>query len=179
MLKPRLIALLSIVLAAAALRLLPHPPNLTPIAAVALFGGAYFQDRRLAFAAPLGPLLLSDLVLGFYPGMPVVYLSFTLVVPLGLWLRPRRRPVPIAGAALCGSLLFFVLTNFGVWAASGLYPMTLSGLTECYVAALPFCRNEILGDLCYALLLFGGFALLERLFAALREPIPAHGLAAA
>jgi hypothetical protein len=57
--------------------------------------------------------------------------------------------------------------------------MTLSGLTECYVAALPFCRNEILGDLCYALLLFGGFALLERLFAALREPIPAHGLAAA
>src|ERR1700729_3561381 len=108
MLKPRLIALMSIVLAAAALRLAPHPPNMTPIAALALFGGAYFHDRRLAFAVPLVALLLSDLVLGFYRGMALVYLSFMLIVLLGLWLRPRRRPSLIAGAALCGSVTFFV-----------------------------------------------------------------------
>lgn len=179
MIKPRMIALMSMVLVAALLRLLPHPPNMTPIAAIALFGGAYFQDRRLAFAVPLCALFLSDLVLGFYRGMPVVYLSFALIVALGLWLRTRRQFVPIAGAVLCSSVVFFVLTNFGVWAGGNLYPSTSAGLVACYVAALPFFGNAVVGDLFYSLILFGGFAVLERRFAPLRESGPTASLAAA
>jgi len=179
MLKPRAIALISLVLAAAASRLVPHPWNLTSIAAMALFGGAYFQDRRLAFAVPLGALFLSDLVLGLYSGMGVVYGSFALIVGIGLWLRPRRRPALIAGAALTSSVLFFILTNFGVWASGLLYPKTWAGLVACYTAALPFFRNGLEGDLLYTLILFGGFALLERRFKALRETEAPSGLALA
>ncbi len=179
MLKPRLATLIAMVLAAAATRLVPHPWNLTSITAVALFGGAYFQDRRLAFAVPLGALFVSDLVLGAYPGMAVVYGSFTLIVGVGLWLRSRRQPAMIAGAALVSSVLFFVLTNLGVWAFEPLYSKTWSGLVACYLAALPFFRNSLEGDLLYTLILFGGFALLERRFAALRERPAAAGAALA
>src|SRR6266566_178639 len=112
MLKPRLMVLLAMVLAAAASRLIPHPPNWTSITAVALFGGAYFSDKRLAFLVPLAALFLSDLILGFYSHMEVVYLSFVLIVCVGLWLQKRRSAFHIAGAALVGSVLFFLLTNF-------------------------------------------------------------------
>src|ERR1700710_2893084 len=103
MLKPRLLALVSVILMAAAARLLPHLPNLTPIAAVALFGGAYFADRRLAFLVPLTALFLSDLVIGFHPHMEIVYLSFALIVAIGLWLQNHRTALPIAGAVLLSS----------------------------------------------------------------------------
>jgi hypothetical protein len=168
MFKPRALTLASLILAAAASRLIPHPWNLTSVAALALFGGATFEDRRLAFLAPLAALALSDLVLGFYPGMAFVYASFLVVAALGLWLRGRRAPGPILAASLAGSLLFFVLTNFGVWAEGLLYPRTLAGLAACYAAALPFLRQTLEGDLLYTVLLFGGFALLERRFPVLR-----------
>jgi hypothetical protein len=179
MIQPRLIALASMVLAATATRLFPHPPNMTSIAAVALFAGAYFQDRRLAFAVPLTALFLGDLVIGFHDGMPVVYLSFALIVGVGLWLGGRRQPALVAGATLFSAVLFFVLTNFGVWAFGDMYPRTGAGLVACYVAALPFFGNTVAGDLFYALLLFGGFALLERRFTALRQPDRMDGLATA
>jgi hypothetical protein len=87
MLKPRILVLVSMILAAAASRLIPHPPNMSSVTAVALFGGAYFSDKRLAFLVPLSALFLSDLVLGFYHHMEVVYLSFALIVAIGLWLQ--------------------------------------------------------------------------------------------
>src|SRR6266567_7198337 len=175
MLKPRLLVLISMILVAAASRLIPHPPNVTSLTALALFGGAYFSDRRLAFLVPPTALFLSDLVLGFYHHMEVVYLSFALIVAIGLWLQKRRTALSIAGAALTSSVLFFVLTNFGVWAFDALYPKTLEGLIACYVAAIPFFQNTLLGDLLYTAVLFGGFALLEMRFSALRAPVtPAH-----
>jgi hypothetical protein len=170
MLKPRLIVLITMVLAAAASRLIPHPPNLTSITAVALFGGAYFSDRRLAFLVPLAALFLSDLILGFYAHMEVVYLSFALIVCVGLWLQKRRSTIYIVGAALASSILFFLLTNFGVWALESLYPKTMAGLLACYVAAIPFFQNTLQGDLFFTAALFGGFTLLERSFPKLREP---------
>jgi hypothetical protein len=100
-------------------------------------------------------------------------------VGIGLWLRSRRKPALIAGAALTSSILFFILTNFGVWASGHLYPKTWAGLVTCYTAALPFFRNSLEGDLLYTLILFGGFALMERRFEALREPRPVAGLALA
>ena len=172
----RLTVLLSAIVAAAALRLVPHPPNFTPIGAMALFGGAYFGRRWLAFAAPLGALLLSDLVLGFYAGMWVQYLAVALVVLIAWGALRRISPLRVVGAALASSIAFFLVTNFGTWALSGMYPLTAGGLAACYVAALPFFQNTVAGDLFYSALLFGGFALLERSVPALRragEPHPA------
>jgi hypothetical protein len=164
---PRLGTLTVLILAAAATRLLPHPPNLTSVTALALFGGAYFSKRWLAFVVPLLALLGSDLILGFYPHMEIQYLSFALIICIGFALQRRRSVARIAAAALISSVTFFVITNLGVWAFSTIYPRTLSGLLACYVAAIPFFRNTLLGDATYTALLFGGFHLLEQRFVAL------------
>ena len=164
----RLLALLAAVAAAAALRLVPHPPNFSPIDAMALFSGAYLGRRALAFAAPLAALLLSDLVLGFYAGMDFVYASVALVVLIGWALSGRRTPLRVGLAALAGAIAFFAVTNFGMWLFSGFYPLTIAGLEACYVAAIPFFQNTVAGDLFYAIILFGGFALAEHLVPRLR-----------
>jgi len=164
----RLAALLSAVLVAAALRLVPHPPNFTPIGAMALFGGAYLGRRPLAFAAPLAALLLSDLVLGFYHGMATVYFSVALIVMIGMVALSRVSPIRVGLAALASSVLFFVLTNFGMWLFSGIYPVTQAGLVACYVAAIPFFQNTVLGDMLFTALLFGGFSLAEQYLPRLR-----------
>jgi hypothetical protein len=166
--KPRFATLAGMIFLAAASRLIPHPPNFTPLTAMALFGGAYISDKRLAFGLPLAALLLSDAVLGFYHDMIWVYGSFALIVCLGLQLQSRRRLLPIAGAALASSVLFFVITNFGFIISDDLYPRTLEGLATGYVAAIPFFQNTIAGDLVYTALLFGGFAIVEKKFPALR-----------
>ena len=166
---PRFTTLIVMIVAAAATRLVPHPPNMTSVTALALFGGAYFSDRRLAFVVPLLVLLFSDIILGFYRHMEIPYLSFALIVCIGLRLQQRRTAPRIAGAALLSALVFFIVTNFGVWAFDALYPKTFAGLVTCYVAAIPFFRNTLFGDLIYTALLFGGFRLLESRFAALRE----------
>jgi hypothetical protein len=158
----RLSAILSAILIAAALRLVPHPPNFSPIGAMALFGGAYLGRRTLAFLAPLGAMLLSDAVIGFHSGMPFVYGSVALIVLVGWALAKRPTVLRVAGAALIGSVLFFIVTNLGTWIVSGMYPHTLAGLTACFVAAIPFFQNTAAGDLFFSALLFGGFALIER-----------------
>ncbi len=152
----------------AALRLLPHPPNFTPIAAMALFGAAHLGRNPLALAAPLGALLLSDLVLGFYAGMWVQYVCVALIVLLGWVALKRVTPLRVGMAAIASSVLFFAVTNFGVWLLGSMYPHTLAGLAACYAAAIPFFQNTVAGDLFYSGLLFGGFALLERLVPTLR-----------
>jgi hypothetical protein len=168
----RLVALLSAMLVAAALRLVPHPPNFTPIGAIALFSGAYLGRRGLAFAAPIGALLLSDAILGFYSGMAFQYFSVALVVLLG-WLALSRVTVLRLGiAAVASSVLFFAISNFGVWLVSGMYPNDASGLVACYVAAIPFFQNTVAGDLFYTTLLFGGFKLAEILMPSLRAEKP-------
>src|ERR1700722_3314745 len=169
MLRPRWAVLAAMILAAALSRLIPHPPNLTSIAAVALFGGAYFSDRRMAYLVPLTALLLSDLVLGFYRGMPVVYCTFAFIVWIGQYLQTNRSAPRILGAALTSSVLFFLTTNLDVWALGSMYPRTFDGLLACYVAAIPFFCNTVQGDLLFTAVLFGGFRLLERHFTGLRE----------
>jgi hypothetical protein len=170
----RLIALLSAIVVAAALRLVPHPPNFSPIDAMALFSGAYLGRRAIAFVAPIGALLLSDLVLGFYHGQATVYFSVSLIVMIGMVALTRRSPLRVGAAAIASSVLFFVITNFGMWLFSGIYPPTLAGLEACYFAAIPFFRNTVAGDLFYAVLLFGGFRLAERVAPQLREGRAPH-----
>jgi len=164
----RLLAILTAIVGAAALRLVPHPPNFAPIAAMALFSGAQLGRRPIAFAAPLGAMLLSDAVIGFHSGMVFVYASVALIVLLGSFALPRISVLRLGGAAVASSVLFFIVTNFGTWLMSGMYPLTSSGLAACYVAAVPFFQNTVAGDLFYTGLLFGGFALLERAVPMLR-----------
>src|SRR4051794_2360211 len=159
----RLVALLSAILAAAVLRLVPHPPNFTPIGAMALFSAAYLGRRALAFAAPLGAMLLSDAILGFYSGFWVTYLGIALIVLIGWFALSRVSPLRVGVAAVAGSVTFFLVSNFGTWGLSGMYPHTGAGLAACYIAAIPFFQNTLAGDLFYATLLFGGFRLAELL----------------
>jgi hypothetical protein len=164
----RILALLAAILTAAALRLIPHPPNFTPIGAMALFSGAYLGRKGLAFVAPLAAMLLSDAILGFHSGMPFVYASVALIVLIGSLVASRITAMTVVGAALASSVLFFIVTNFGTWLVSGMYPLTGGGLAACYVAGIPFFQNTAVGDLFYCAVLFGGFALLERAVPRLR-----------
>jgi hypothetical protein len=168
----RLIALVGAILAAAALRLVPHPANFSPIDAMALFSGAYLGRRALAFVAPLGALLLSDLVLGFYHGQATVYFSVALIVLVGTVALRRRSALRIGAAAVVSSILFFAITNFGMWLFSGIYPRTVTGLEACFVAAIPFFQNTIAGDLFFATLLFGAFRAIELLVPGVRTGAP-------
>lgn len=172
----RLMVLTGIVIAAAFARLVPHLPNMTPIAAMALFGGAFLPNRRLAYALPLAAMLLSDLVLGFMfygkamlASQPIVYACFLVTVWMGKLIRDRRSVLNVGAVTLASSLMFFTVTNFAVWAAGSLYPRTLPGLIACYTAAIPFFRNTLIGDVTYATALFVGFALLENALVSLRE----------
>jgi hypothetical protein len=145
-----------LIVAAGISRLIPHPMNFAPITAIALFGGMYF-DRRFAPILPLAALLISDYFLGMYEGIMWVYGSFLLVVAIGMMARSHKSVPVIAGSTLTGSLLFFIITNFGVWQSGVLYPLTWDGFVACYVAALPFFRNAVLGDIFYVTVLFGAF----------------------
>lgn len=167
-------AIIAAIVMAAAMRLLPHPPNFSPVAAMALFSGAYLHRRALGFAAPLGALFLSDIFLGFHSQMLTVYGSIALVVCLGWLVARRRSAVTIGSAAVAGSVLFYLITNFGVWAFSDMYPKTLAGLMACYAAAIPFFQNSLAGDLFFTAILFGGFALAEWLLPALNDRPALH-----
>jgi hypothetical protein len=168
----RLIALLSAIVVAAALRLVPHPPNFSPIDAMALFSGAYLGRRALAFAAPLGAMVLSDAILGFYSGFWITYLAIALIVLVGSLAIRRASALRVGAGAVAASIIFFIVSNFGTWALSGMYSQDVSGLIGCYTAAIPFVQNTAAGDLFYATILFGGFALAEHLMPRLREAGP-------
>jgi Family of unknown function (DUF6580) len=156
------------VLAAIALRVLPHPWNVTPLGAMFLFSGATFRSKRDSLLVPLAALLISDYAVDhlLYHGAyawfsPFTWGAFLLVGLIGWALRGRLSVARVAGASLTGSTLFFLVSNFGVWLGWSMYPPTLGGLTACYVAAIPFFSNTLLGDLAYAGVMFGTYAWLR------------------
>lgn len=143
------IVLFSFVLVAVLVRLLPHPPNVAPITATALFAGTFFSRKHLAALMPLLAMVVTDVFLGFSMITPVVYLSFLAITALGMVFKKMN-----IGTVLLSSLVFFVLTNLGVWILH--YPLTAEGLATCFTLAIPFFINSILGDLFFsAVLLFG------------------------
>ncbi len=166
---PGPLALTVMIVLAALSRMLPHPPNFTPIEAMALFGGAYFANRWLSVAVPLLAMLLADFFLGFHSGMPVIYSVILLISVLGFALRGKVSVLRVASFGLMGATLFFVVTNFAVWAGSGMYPMTANGLLACYVAGIPFFHWQLAGVATYSVILFGGFALLRSNVPALKQ----------
>lgn len=172
----RLTVLIGIVVAAALSRLVPHLPNVTPIAAMALFGGAYLANRKLAYLLPLAAMLLSDVVLGYtvygasvLKSQPVVYACILATAAMGRLIRDKRSALQVGRVTLASSVMFYAVTNFAVWASGSLYPMSWAGLAACYAAAIPFFRNSLLGDMGFAAVLFSGFAVLETYFTSLQE----------
>jgi hypothetical protein len=177
--RPLLTFAMALIVGAAGIRVLRDaglislPPNVAPIAALAMFGGVYLP-RRLAFVVPLAAMLLADVLIGFYElGIMVsVYASFALSGLIGLWLRTHKRIGPILVGAIVGSTVFYLVTNAAVWAFGTLYPKTSAGLLAAYVAGLPFLRNTVLGDLAFTGVLFGAFELALQL--ARRRQIVVH-----
>ncbi len=147
---------LVVIFFAVVLRLLPHPPNVAPIAAMALFGGAYL-NKKYALIVPLLAMFASDIFLGFHSTMPFVYGSFLLTGLIGFWIRKHKNAHNIIFASIASSLLFFIITNFGVWFMGSMYPKTILGLVDCYVAGIPFFRNTMVGDLLYVGVFFGSY----------------------
>lgn len=173
---PRLLVLTGLIAFAVAFRLLVHfqpgmlPYNFTPVAAIALFGGAYFRHRALAFIVPLGAMFLSDMVIGLGTMSPLVYLCFAAMVLVGMGVLRGRSGALRVGLTAAGSATgFYLVTNFFVWLTSGMYAMTASGLATCFVAGLPFYTyGSLPGTLLWSGALFGGFALLSRRYPMLR-----------
>lgn len=155
-------AVVGLIILAALTRLIPHPWNMTAVGAMAIFGGTYLRPRILSVVVPLLALFVSDAVLGFYSGMYVTYIAFALVAVLGWWLATEITAAKVAFASVTGSMLFFFVSNFGVWAQSGMYTKTGEGLLACYVMAVPFLGNQIVGDLLYASLLFSAYELVAK-----------------
>ncbi|TGM26175.1 hypothetical protein EHQ82_04560 [Leptospira selangorensis] len=160
MFQSRVSVAILMVIATVISRILPHPPNFTPILAVSLFSGAYLTDRKLAIVVPILAMLVSDFYLGFHDLMPVVYGFMVLSVIFG-----KRIGTSVSksfGYTVVGSILFFIITNLAVWVTSGMYSLDLVGLRQCFVMAIPFFQNSILGDLVYSGILFGTMAFLNR-----------------
>ncbi len=157
-----------------AARLLPHMPNFAPIAASALFAGTVLHHRALAPLVPLLALAISDSVLGFdgWRITVVTYLASLIPALLPMAWQRLRAPGMFAPVMIACSLFFFAVTNFGVWAFSGMYPLTLDGLVACYIAALPFLQHTVVGDMLWAVGLFGGAWLVRKISG--RLPAPAR-----
>lgn len=166
---PRFIIVVTVILTAALLRLLPHWPNFTPIAAMALFAGTYFDRKQYAFALPIAAMFISDLVIGLHANMPAVYMSFAITVLIGMSIRKKVRVGSVLLASLSSSVIFFVITNFASWVGNPMYPQTFGGLIECYVAGLLFFRdatygisffmNDVLGTIFYSAVFYGAYYL--------------------
>lgn len=163
-------------------RLLPHPPNFTPVGAIALFGAAYFSRKHLALLLPFAALWISDLFLNnvvyarLYPewqdhfqwfGSPWVYAGFGLIALLGFGLLQKITLPRLLGASVGASILFFLVTNFGAWIGNPAYPQTSAGLFAAYAMGLPFFWNTLAGDLLFTAVLFGAFEWAQRRLPAL------------
>lgn len=164
---PRTGVLIALIVFAVAVRLVIYfvptawAYNATPVEAIALFGGAYFTDRRLAFIVPLAAMFLADLIIGLHWMIPVVYGCIALSVALGFGLRDRVSVLRVLGFGIAGSLLFFVGVSFAEWIV-GDTDYCRAGIVSCYAAALPFLKNAIIGTLIWSTALFGGFELMRR-----------------
>ena len=152
--------LAGLIILAALTRLINHPANFSPIMAIAIFGGTLFDNKRIAFIAPLAAMFLSDLFLGFSLITIFVYSGFIVGIFIGFLLKHNLKVRNIVIASLSGSVIFFLITNFGSWMIDPMYqPLSIESLMRCYTLAIPFFRNAIIGDAIYIAVLFGSYSL--------------------
>lgn len=157
-----------LIVTAVASRFIPHPPNFTPLIAISLFSGAMISNRLLALSIPILAMFLSDIIIGFHDLMLPIYAIMASIALLGRTLHSNRTFLKVAGVGLSGSMLFFILSNFFVWLKGfwsvGLYPLTMEGLIQCYIMAIPFYHYQLAGDVIYIGILFGLMHYIERKF---------------
>lgn len=163
----RTIFIIALIFIGSFLRLIPHWPNFTPIAAIALFGGTFFNKKFLAFFIPFVALLISDLIIGFHEYMLAVYISFAITVSLGFLLRKNIGILSMLTTSVVSSVIFFLITNFAVWLSSPFYTQNIHGLLNCYYMGLPFINNMILGDVFYNSIFFAIYIFSIRKFTVL------------
>ena len=132
-------------------RLIPHPPNFTPILGMAVFSGAIISKRFIAYLVPLAAMLLSDLYLGFHASMPIIYFSLAVCVLIGTFIEARVSILNSFLSISLGVLVFFLITNFMVWYGSGMYEYSISGLVTCYFMGLPFVQNTFISSILYGM----------------------------
>ena len=169
------------ILLAAFSRVLPHMPNFSPLGAIGLFGAAYFKKRWQAFLIPISATWLSDLYINnviyakdyptftwFEGGVLWIYGSYLLIALAGIFMLNKVTAPTVIGGALTSSAIFFIVTNFACWPGSTEYMQNFSGLLTCYAAGIPFLKGTLIGDLWFAGVLFGSFALMERTIPALK-----------
>ena len=135
-------------------RLVVHIPNFTPVIAIALFSGLYLK-RSQSIILPLVLLAITDIIIGFHQTMPFVWGGMILCVLIGQKLREKRNAKTIFTGSLISSIIFFLVSNLGVWLVGGLYPLTAKGFADCFIMAVPFFKMELLSTLVYAFLMFG------------------------
>lgn len=171
-----------IILLAAFTRIMPHPPNFSPMAAIGLFGAAHFAKKWQAFFIPLIGIWVSDLVINnyvysssssnfvwFYSGFYWQYISYILIIFTGLFIFNRGISLTkTAGGMISSSGIFFLVSNFGVWAGGTMYPKNFSGLITCYAAGVPFIHNTIISDVLFTTVLFGTYYLLQVEYSSLK-----------
>ncbi len=166
--------LVAIILIVAFSRIIPHMPNFSPLAAIGLFGAAHFDKKWKAFLIPIAATWVSDLFINnviyaqyypkftwFYEGFYWQYASYLLITISGLAIFNKINTFKVLKGAVASTLIFFLVSNFGCWIGSTLYPQNLGGLMSCYAAGIPFLKGTILGDLFYSGVLFGGYYFLQ------------------
>mgnify|MGYP001565485225 CR=1 FL=1 len=156
------ISILAIILLAVVARLIPHAPNFAPIGGLALFSGSNFKNK-IALLIPLSAMFISDIFLGFHKTIPYVYANFIIIALIGGLIKNDKWQ-SLLKASLISSVLFFLITNFGVWATGTMYQKNLSGLIQCYGFGVPFFRNTLLSDLFYTFSFFYGYRFLSNFF---------------
>ena len=154
-----LISYTAIILLAVVARLIPHPPNFVPIGGLALFSGANFKKKSVLLV-PLAAMFLSDIFLGFHKTVPYIYISFIIITLVGRSMKNNKWQF-LLSASLISSVLFFLITNFGVWLSFNMYPKTIDGLMQSYVMGIPFFRNTLISDLFYTFSFFYGYKFLS------------------
>ncbi|MGK9116572.1 DUF6580 family putative transport protein [Olivibacter jilunii] len=152
--------------------------NFTPIGATALFAGTYFRNRWAAYFTPLLTLFISDIIVNygyygkitlFYEGIVYVYIAFALMVFIGSLIK-KVTTLRVFGAAIASVLIHWIVTNFGVWISGQIYPLNAQGFIDCYIKAIPFEKNLLLGNLAYGIILYGGFEWAKKHFPLLAVP---------
>ena len=138
-------------------RLIPHPPNFTPILAISVFAGIKFKDNLFSYLVPVFAMLVSDAIIGFHNGMIVIYLAIVLSAYIS------RRFNTINTSVLGSCILFYLITNFQVWVMSSSYPKSLNGILECYTLAIPFLGMTLLSTFFYSYVLFYGYSFLSKI----------------
>lgn len=169
--------LCAMIFLAAFSRIIPHMPNFSPFGAIGLFGAAWFAKKWQAFFIPIAATWLSDLFINnviyaqyypsftwFYQGFYWQYGSYLLITLAGIFIFRKINTQRVLAGALASTAIFFLVSNFGVWAGGTMYPMNFEGLMTCYAAGIPFLKGTMLGDLFYSGVLFGTFALVQKQF---------------